>query len=131
MKPRSRPCPARVTGGDPRSTLLWHHLRGHDAGFLEGLAHRHDRGHVNVWRRWSGRYHGTRPQSPKLPWNKDKSVAGSLGMLLGGWVLTAFILFIFVLKGVFTRSFGSYLLPVTCIAFVATLVESPAPPGCG
>ncbi|MGB8212964.1 MAG: phosphatidate cytidylyltransferase [Anaerolineales bacterium] len=63
-------------------------------------------------------------KSPKLPWNKDKSVAGSLGMLLGGWVLTAFILFIFVLKGVFTRSFGSYLLPVTCIAFVATLVES-------
>jgi phytol kinase len=63
-------------------------------------------------------------RSPKLPWNKDKSVAGSLGMLLGGWVLTAFILFIFVLKGVFAGSFTGYLLPITYLAVLATLVES-------
>ena len=63
-------------------------------------------------------------RSPKLPWNKDKSVAGSLGMLLGGWVLTAFILFIFVLKGVFTGPFTGYLLPITYLAVLATLVES-------
>ena len=63
-------------------------------------------------------------RSPKLPWNKDKSVAGSLGMLLGGWVLTAFILFVFVLKGVFARPFTGYLLPVTYLAVLATLVES-------
>jgi phytol kinase len=63
-------------------------------------------------------------RSPKLPWNKDKSVAGSLGMLLGGWVLTAFILFIFILKGVFAGPFTGYLLPVTYLAVLATLVES-------
>jgi phytol kinase len=63
-------------------------------------------------------------RSPKLPWNKDKSVAGSLGMLLGGWVLTAFILFIFVLKGVFIGPFAGYLLPVTYLAVLAMLVES-------
>jgi phytol kinase len=63
-------------------------------------------------------------KSPKLPWNKDKSWAGSLGMLLGGWVLTAFILFIFILKGVFAGPFAGYLLPITLIAVVATLVES-------
>ena len=63
-------------------------------------------------------------RSPKLPWNRDKSVAGSLGMLLGGWVLTAFIVFIFVLKGVFTGPFTGYLLPVTYLAVLATLVES-------
>ena len=63
-------------------------------------------------------------RSPKLPWNKDKSVAGSLGMLLGGWVLTAFILFIFVLKGVFAGPFTAYLLPITYLAVLATLVES-------
>ena len=63
-------------------------------------------------------------KSPKLPWNKDKSVAGSLGMLLGGWVLTAFILFVFVLKGVFPGPFTSYLLPITYVALLATLVES-------
>jgi phytol kinase len=63
-------------------------------------------------------------RSPKLPWNKDKSVAGSLGMLLGGWVLTAFILFIFVLKGIFHGPFTGYLLPITYLAVLATLVES-------
>ena len=63
-------------------------------------------------------------RSAKLPWNKDKSVAGSLGMLLGGWVLTAFILFIFVLKGVFAGPFTGYLLPITYLAVLATLVES-------
>ena len=63
-------------------------------------------------------------RSPKLPWSREKSVAGSLGMLLGGWVLTAFILFIFILKGVFAGSFTGYLLPITYLAVLATLVES-------
>ena len=60
----------------------------------------------------------------KLPWSKDKSVAGSLGMLLGGWVLAAFVLFIFVFAGVFPAPFSAYLLPITYIALVGTLVES-------
>jgi phytol kinase len=63
-------------------------------------------------------------KSPKLPWSKGKSVAGSLGMLLGGWVLAAFILFVFVLKGVFPGPFSVYLLPITIIAVIGTLVES-------
>ncbi len=63
-------------------------------------------------------------QSPKLPWSRSKSVAGSLGMLLGGWVLAAFILLVFVLAGVFPAPFSSYLLPITVIALVGTLVES-------
>jgi phytol kinase len=63
-------------------------------------------------------------QSSKLPWNKDKSIAGSLGMLLGGWLLAAFILFIFVLAGVFPAPFSAYLLPITYIALVGMLVES-------
>jgi phytol kinase len=63
-------------------------------------------------------------KSPKLPWSKDKSVAGSIGMLLGGWVLAVLVLFVFVAKGVFPSPFVGYLLPVTIIAVVATLVES-------
>lgn len=63
-------------------------------------------------------------KSAKLPWSKDKSVAGSLGMFIGGWVLTAFILAIFVSTGVFAGPFTSYLLPVTLIAVAGTLVES-------
>ena len=62
--------------------------------------------------------------SPKLPWSKEKSVAGSLGMFLGGWVLAAFILLIFVLAGVFAGPFSSYLLPITIISLAGMLVES-------
>jgi phytol kinase len=63
-------------------------------------------------------------RSPKLPWSRDKSVAGSMGMLLGGWVLAAFILFIFVRVGAFPGPFRFYVLPITVIALVAMLVES-------
>jgi phytol kinase len=64
-------------------------------------------------------------KSPKLPWNRDKSVVGSLGMLAGGWVLTLFILGIYVLAKVSGFGpIGVYLLPVTIIALVAMLVES-------
>jgi phytol kinase len=63
-------------------------------------------------------------QSPKLPWGKEKSIAGSLGMLFGGWVLAAFILFIYVQVGIFPAPFRSYLLPVTVLALVGMLVES-------
>jgi phytol kinase len=64
-------------------------------------------------------------KSPKLPWNQDKSVAGSLGMLLAGWLLALLILGVYVtLKVPGFGTFGFYLLPVTLIAVVATLVES-------
>jgi phytol kinase len=64
-------------------------------------------------------------KSSKLPWNREKSVAGSLGMLLGGWVLTMLILGIYFLAKVSGFGpIGVYLLSVTIIALVATLVES-------
>jgi phytol kinase len=63
-------------------------------------------------------------QSPKLPWSKSKSVAGSLGMFIGGWALAAFILGMFVLAGVFPGPFSGYLVPITVIALAGTLVES-------
>jgi len=63
-------------------------------------------------------------KSPKLPWNKDKSWAGSLGMFIGGWALAAFILGMFVLAGIFAGPFTGYLIPITLIALAGTLVES-------
>ncbi len=63
-------------------------------------------------------------KSAPLPWNKGKTWFGSLGMLLGGWFLTVFILAIFVFMGVFPTPFAQYLLPVTIIAIISTLVES-------
>ncbi|MFZ0535049.1 MAG: phosphatidate cytidylyltransferase [Anaerolineales bacterium] len=60
----------------------------------------------------------------KVPWNSGKSLAGSLGMLLGGWILSVLILGIFSAAGVFSLPIQSYLLPITLIAVVGTLVES-------
>jgi phytol kinase len=63
-------------------------------------------------------------KSSKLPWSKGKSVAGSAGMFIGGWVLAAFVLGMFILAGVFPGPFTGYLLPTTVIALAGTAVES-------
>jgi phytol kinase len=63
-------------------------------------------------------------KSAKLPWSKGKSVAGSLGMFIGGWALAAFILGMFVLAGVFSGPFAGYLIPITVIALAGAAVES-------
>lgn len=67
---------------------------------------------------------GRKLPSSHLPWNKAKSWAGSIGMLVGGWVLAAFLLGIYVWRGVFAPPFAHYLLPLVIIAAVGTLVES-------
>lgn len=67
---------------------------------------------------------GRRVASPRIPWSKEKSIAGSLGVFAGGWLMTAFILFVYVSAGVFTKPFSSYLLPITLVTLVGALVES-------
>ncbi len=62
--------------------------------------------------------------SIKIPWNRAKSWSGSIGMLLGGWVFSVLIVWIFTAAGIFSSPIQSYLLPVTIIAIVGTLVES-------
>jgi len=62
--------------------------------------------------------------SAALPWSKKKSVAGSLTMLLGGFILAISILGIFVWQGYFPGPFSAYLVPVGIIAVVTTLIES-------
>ena len=67
---------------------------------------------------------GRRIPSPKLPWSKDKSVAGTVSVFVGGFVLSALLIYIYVNAGVFGGPFNSYLLPMTIIAIVGALVES-------
>jgi len=62
--------------------------------------------------------------SPKLFHSPQKSVAGSLGVLFGGWILSAVILAIYTALGIFPGPFSRFLLPITAIAVVGTLVES-------
>ncbi len=67
---------------------------------------------------------GRRFGGKRLPWNQGKSFAGSLGMFLGGWLLAAFVLGVYVWAGVFAGPFTRYLLPVTIIAAAGMVVES-------
>lgn len=67
---------------------------------------------------------GRRIASPKLPWSRDKSVAGTLSVFLGGWVMSAVVMYIFVATGAFTGRFINYLPPITGIALVGAVVES-------
>ena len=67
---------------------------------------------------------GRRVNSPKLPWSREKSVAGSLSVFAGGWLLTIFIFAVYILIGAFSPPLTRFLLPVTWIALGATLVES-------
>jgi phytol kinase len=59
----------------------------------------------------------------KLPWNADKSWAGSLGMLLGGWILAVCIYALYVFAGVFSGPVSTRLPALTMIAITGTLVE--------
>jgi phytol kinase len=67
---------------------------------------------------------GRNINSPRLPWNKGKSVAGSLGMFIGGWLLAALVIGIYIPMGVFPGTFAGYLLPISVISLLGMLVES-------
>ena len=67
---------------------------------------------------------GRRIRSAKLPWSPEKSVAGSLSVFAGGWLMTIFIFAIYVWLAAFSGPVTRFLLPVTWIALGATLVES-------
>lgn len=67
---------------------------------------------------------GRRINSPKLPWSREKSVAGSLSVFAGGALLTALILLIYVDAGIFAAPFTMYLLPIAWIALGGMLIES-------
>jgi phytol kinase len=67
---------------------------------------------------------GRRVESPRLFWSREKSVAGSLSVFVGGALLTALILFVYVSVGIFASPFSNYLMPIAWIALGAMLVES-------
>jgi phytol kinase len=68
-----------------------------------------------VGRRWGKR---------KIPWSLEKTWVGSLGMFFGGWVFAAGILLVYRTLGVFPGPYTRFLLPLTGITALATLVES-------
>ena len=67
---------------------------------------------------------GRRVKSPRLGWSPEKSVAGSLSVFVGGWLLTLLLFGIYIWFGAFSGPVTRFLLPVTWVALGAMLVES-------
>jgi len=67
---------------------------------------------------------GKRITSKKLPWSPQKTLAGSLAMFFGSYILSILVLWIFVYWGYFTGPITGYIIPVGIIALISTLVES-------
>lgn len=67
---------------------------------------------------------GKRITSSKLPWSPNKSIAGSLAMLFGGFSFTLIILWVFIRQGYFDPPLLNFVLPVGIISIVTTLIES-------
>ncbi len=67
---------------------------------------------------------GRRWRSPRWPWNSQKTLAGSLGVLLGGLALTFLILAVYIREGVFPGPIEAYGWPLLVLGAVAMAVES-------
>lgn len=67
---------------------------------------------------------GRRFRSPNLFHSPNKSIAGSIGVFLGGWVMSMFILAVYTALGVFSLPLSAYMLPVSLIALASTVIES-------
>jgi len=67
---------------------------------------------------------GRKFASAKLPWSRDKSMAGMVSVFLGGWLMSAIMILIYMTAGVFDGAFTGYLLPLTVIALAGAVVES-------
>jgi phytol kinase len=60
----------------------------------------------------------------RLPWSKQKSLAGSAAMFSAGWIFAIVIIGLYITAGTFNGSLLSYLPALTIIAFAGAVVES-------
>lgn len=67
---------------------------------------------------------GKRLGTIRLTWSRQKSWAGTLAMFAGGWVLSLFILAVYIAAGAFPGSLFRYIPAVSIIALAAAAVES-------
>jgi len=67
---------------------------------------------------------GRRVKSPKLPWSPDKSVAGLVSVLIGGFAMAIFILWVYIAARVLPGPLSGYIVPVAILSLTAAAVES-------
>lgn len=60
----------------------------------------------------------------RIPWNPQKTWIGSLGMFIGGFSLSIFILWIYITVGIFTAPLLSLLPALLLISIAGTAIET-------
>jgi phytol kinase len=59
-----------------------------------------------------------------IPWNPGKTWIGSLGMLLGGFILSCIVIIIYIEVGIFSGTFVEILPSLLIISLVGTVIET-------
>lgn len=67
-----------------------------------------------------GKKYGTR----KLPWAEEKTWAGSMAMILGGFLLSLIVVTVLSLTGTTQINFAQFLIKLPIVVIISTLVES-------
>lgn len=66
---------------------------------------------------------GRRVKSSPIPWSRSKTIAGTIAMFVGSFVLTVFIFFVFS-QGVFVFNWGTVLIRIGILSLLAAFVET-------
>ncbi|MCE1255270.1 MAG: phosphatidate cytidylyltransferase [Anaerolineae bacterium] len=67
---------------------------------------------------------GSRIQSINIPWAKNKTLAGTIAVFVGGWIFCVFVIFLYQAWGIMNINTAALLLPITVISLTGALVES-------
>jgi phytol kinase len=67
---------------------------------------------------------GRRVKSAPIPWSPHKTLAGSISVLIGGWILAVAVLGAYTAASVFPGGLARYLPGISIISFAGAVVES-------
>lgn len=67
---------------------------------------------------------GRNISSPTLKWSKNKSIAGSIAMFIGGFIFSTVLVLIFIKSGYLHLDLTQSILKIIILNLVATIVES-------
>ncbi len=67
---------------------------------------------------------GSRFGHKQIPWNKQKTILGSLAMFLSGFALSTLMILPFISFGFVEPPLSKYFVPIISISLVGTIVES-------
>lgn len=67
---------------------------------------------------------GKRVPSMPVPWSVTKTLAGSIAMFMGSFLISMFVVWIYTLVGTFQVDFASFTWKLVLISLICTLVES-------